>query len=436
MVDHMSKFTYAIPIKDKRSETVARMVGQVMLPMCVCKPVRMLSDNGPEFVGWEFEQMLREWGIEHVYSTPYMPNANGLAERTVRTLTEILRMMSTCGNDWDLYVGRALWAYNATVHKSTGMSPCKFVLNFEKIIRPRLGVSEDDRDVWRKANKRFESFKVGERVMKEVIEKGRMNVNKVRDKFEGPYDVLEVGSSGLSYVLGKLCVGGIVEKIRAHHNQLRKWNEVREYIQENGMSKWLKRNKGEPSMYEDLGLEGKQLVLVEYKKRKNTRALSKDERRGNFISKSENRNKYDKGVNVQVCMEDKCVNTDESWLSMNDTYCVCGFSLGDVKERMTNARVRDKRMISSMNESFTKVENVFDEIDELFTEMSVIIGPDENEVDMIVHDILDDRDLDRNSVNVANDCDKEEVNERVYGGPVTRSRGPVPDCDWVMKKIM
>ncbi|XP_068230718.1 uncharacterized protein [Palaemon carinicauda] len=207
-----------------------------------------------------------------------------------------------------------------------------------------------------------------------------------------------------------------------------------EYIQENGMSKWLKRNKGEPSMYEDLGLEGKQLVLVEYKKRKNTRALSKDERRGNFISKSENRNKYDKGVNVQVCMEDKCVNTDESWLSMNDTYSVCGFSLGDVKERMTNARVRDRRMISSMNESFTKVENVFDEMDELFTEMSVIIGPDENEVDMIVHDILDDMELDRNSVNVANDCDKEEVNERVYGGPVTRSRGPVPDCDWVMKK--
>ncbi|XP_068221843.1 uncharacterized protein [Palaemon carinicauda] len=202
------------------------------------------------------------------------------------------------------------------------------------------------------------------------------------------------------------------------------------------MSNWLKMSKYEPSMHEKLGLENKQLVLVEYRKKRRLKVLSEEKVQGKFIGIGKNTNKYDKGVNVQVSVEDKCINTDESWLSMNDTFSVCGFSLGDVKERMTNARVRDRRMISSMNESFTKVENVFDEMDELFTEMSVIIGPDDNEVDMIVHDILDDRDLDRNSVNVANDCDKEEVNERVYGGPVTRSRGPVPDCDWVMKKIM
>ncbi|XP_068229345.1 putative autophagy-related protein 11 [Palaemon carinicauda] len=101
----------------------------------------------------------------------------------------------------------------------------------------------------------------------------------------------------------------------------------------------------------------------------------------------------------------------------------------DVKERMAKARIRDRRMISSMNESFAKVENVFDEMDELFTEMSVILGPDENEVDRIVHDILGDMDLYRNSVNIANDCEKAGVNERVYEGPVTRSRGPVPNCD-------
>ncbi|XP_068246841.1 uncharacterized protein [Palaemon carinicauda] len=66
--------------------------------------------------------------------------------------------------------------------------------------------------------------------------------------------------------------------------------------------------------------------------------------------------------------------------------------------------------------------------------MSVILGPDENEVNMIVHDILDDRDLNRNTVNVVNDCDMEDVNERVYEGPVTRSRGSVPDCDWALKE--
>ncbi|XP_068213699.1 uncharacterized protein [Palaemon carinicauda] len=203
---------------------------------------------------------------------------------------------------------------------------------------------------------------------------------------------------------------------------------------ENGMNNWLEMSKYEYSMHEKLGLENKQLVLVKYRKKRRLKVLSEEKVQGKFIGIGKNTNKYDKGVNVQVSVEDKCINTDETWLSMNDTYSVCGFSLEDVKEKMNDARMRDRR-ISSMNESFAKVENVFDEMDELFTEMSVIIGPDENEVDMIVHDILDDRDLDKISVNVANDCDKEEVNESVYGGPVTRSRGPVPNCDWVLKKI-
>ncbi|XP_064101761.1 uncharacterized protein LOC135212248 [Macrobrachium nipponense] len=111
MVDHMSKFAYAVPIKDKRSETIVWMVGQVVLPMCI----------NVEFVGWEFEEMLKEWGIVHVYSAPpYMPSANGLAERTVRTMTEILQMMSKGDNDWDMYVGRAVWVYNAALQKSVG----------------------------------------------------------------------------------------------------------------------------------------------------------------------------------------------------------------------------------------------------------------------------------------------------------------------------
>ncbi|XP_064083879.1 unconventional prefoldin RPB5 interactor 1-like [Macrobrachium nipponense] len=64
--------------------------------------------------------------------------ANGLPEMTVRMMTEILRMMSKCDNNWDKYVGRAVWVYNSTLQKSIGMSPSKSIL--------RLDSSNDDDD--------------------------------------------------------------------------------------------------------------------------------------------------------------------------------------------------------------------------------------------------------------------------------------------------
>lgn len=94
----------------------------------------MLSDNGLEFVGEPFEEMLRDWGKEHVKTTPYMFSSKGLAERTVRTLCEMLRVMCTRENEGDLWVGKVLWAFNATVHSATGELPCNYIMNFKKVI--------------------------------------------------------------------------------------------------------------------------------------------------------------------------------------------------------------------------------------------------------------------------------------------------------------
>ena len=62
----------------------------------------MLSDNGTEFVGGAFEEMLREEGIENLSTQLYIPSSNGLVEVTVRTLKELLRMCWEKVNDWNL----------------------------------------------------------------------------------------------------------------------------------------------------------------------------------------------------------------------------------------------------------------------------------------------------------------------------------------------
>ncbi|XP_066978182.1 uncharacterized protein [Macrobrachium rosenbergii] len=418
MVDHMSKFVYAVPIKDKRNETVARMVGQVILPMCVCRPVRMLSDNGPEFVGWQFEEMLRQWGIVHVYATPYMPSANGLAERTVRTMAEILRMMSKCDDDWDVHVGRAVWVYNSTLHKSLGMSPSKYVLNFERVVRPRLGLTEDDRGLWKRASERFESFGVGDRVL--------------REKFDGPYKILEVGPSGLSYVLGKLQLDGSVNEIRAHHSQLRRWREVQQYVWENAMSDWLRTNKCEPSFGEQIGLEDRQLVLVEYGRKR---------RKLEEVSERKKRKLCDKGVLAGVRMIDRACNTEDS---MNDTYSVCGFELTGVSEISVGKEPTSRQVIGSMDESLRELDRTMNELNGLVAEFGEIFGAELEGVDEVVGEIGQDSD-EEGSVRLEwggleglseNGAENGVETERMHEGPRTRSRGPVPEHPWVLPKAI
>ena len=42
---------------------------------------RIISDNGPQFVSWEFKPFIRICGMTHVRTSPYYPQSNGKIER-------------------------------------------------------------------------------------------------------------------------------------------------------------------------------------------------------------------------------------------------------------------------------------------------------------------------------------------------------------------
>jgi hypothetical protein len=51
------------------------------------------SDNGSEFKNSRFDAFFRDLGLEHQYSTPFVPLRNGVVERKNRTLCEMARTM-------------------------------------------------------------------------------------------------------------------------------------------------------------------------------------------------------------------------------------------------------------------------------------------------------------------------------------------------------
>ena len=75
-------------------------------------------------------------GFKHRKITPYWPQANGEAERFMRTLEKAVRAAQVQGKPWkqELYV--FLRNYRATSHSSTDQSPATVL--FQKSIRTKL----------------------------------------------------------------------------------------------------------------------------------------------------------------------------------------------------------------------------------------------------------------------------------------------------------
>jgi transposase InsO family protein len=123
VMDSFTKYAEAFPIRAHTAQIASRrLVDHVFSRYGV--PLRLLSDQGPEFESALMAELCRVYGIEKIRTTSYKPSTNAAVERFHRTLNSMLgKVVSETQRDWDRHVAPVMAAYRATVHSSTNYSP-------------------------------------------------------------------------------------------------------------------------------------------------------------------------------------------------------------------------------------------------------------------------------------------------------------------------
>ena len=142
MVDAHSKWPEVIgPMKTTTADSTINAMRNIFARYGL--PTQVVSDNGPPFQSAEYEEFLRQNGIQRILVSPYHPSSNRLAERFVQTFKYA---MESSADDPSSSIQRRiqnfLISYRSTPHATTGSSPAKLFLKRE--LRTRLSLVTPD----------------------------------------------------------------------------------------------------------------------------------------------------------------------------------------------------------------------------------------------------------------------------------------------------
>ena len=211
-IDTASRFVHAVPLRDKTATTVTRAVEERIFPALPRMPVSVLTDNGTEFTGKVFSNLLAKYGIKHHTSVPYLGHTNGRVERMNRNL--LVSLATACrenGTTWPEQLPRVLININHAKHRTTGKAPVDFFTGGTA----RLPLPSKQR--WKHETSRFRPFALGDLVAWKLP--AYQTQNKLAPRYSAPHKVVRVYGQGLVYDI--LDEHGVSR--RGHYEQLKAW---------------------------------------------------------------------------------------------------------------------------------------------------------------------------------------------------------------------
>lgn len=205
MIDQYSKLVRLTPLIRQDEKSVLKVLKNNWIYK-FGKPKCIVSDRGAVFTGTSFTNFCNEMNIKQSLSSPFQHQSNGLAERTIRTMRDMIVTSITDGEEstWIEVLPKVEFVMNSTMQSTTGYSPFEIIfgrkicIHGSDVTRHRDQIKEDVDKNAEKSRERMINYDSEKRVNRRfaigeyaLVKKEPANQKKDSMRYEGPYKILE-----------------------------------------------------------------------------------------------------------------------------------------------------------------------------------------------------------------------------------------------------
>ena len=207
MADPASGLFEIVELPNKQAHTTAILLDRTWFSRYP-RPMQIIYDNGKEFLGKEFQEMIQSFGVEPAPTTVKNPQAN-FVERIHLTLGNMLRTMMLeeitldPEDPWSGILSKLTWAIRSTSHSSLNATPGQiafgrdmlydlaFTVNWSNLKAKKLRRRQVNNEQENRKRIKYH-FKINDEVMLERNTLQR-KMNPLRD---GPFTITKVYTNG------------------------------------------------------------------------------------------------------------------------------------------------------------------------------------------------------------------------------------------------
>ncbi|KAK9914409.1 hypothetical protein M0R45_038190 [Rubus argutus] len=104
-------------------------------------PECLVADRGAAFMAAEVNNLMTDFGIQFLHSTPYYAQSNGQAEASNKVIITILKkMLADNARDWHNELDSTLWAYRTSKRSPTGTTPYALMFGHDAVLPLEINV--------------------------------------------------------------------------------------------------------------------------------------------------------------------------------------------------------------------------------------------------------------------------------------------------------